>query len=143
MTLAEDAVIAWACERLIHQSVLYNDAGDFHAMAALFAADGAYSRPTQPDVLIRGRDAILQSYLARPPRYTRHLISTVAITVHDENHASGHSYMTLHVGQPAIADPPQADSTWLIGDSRDTFVREDGVWRFHERRGALAMKVGG
>ena len=144
LSLIELAAIAWECERLIHLYAMLNDAGDFHAAAALFVEDGAFARPAAPDVLIHGRDQILQSYLTRPPRYTRHLITSVVITVDDEDHAGGHSYLTLHTGKPdeggagGVADP-----AYLIGDFRDRFVRRDGIWMFSERRGSLAMKVGG
>ncbi len=144
MTLIERAAVAWACERLIHHYAMLNDAGDFHGMAELFVEDGAFARPAAPDVLVHGRGAILDSYLSRPPRYTRHLITSVVITVEDEDHAAGHSYLTLHAGKPGengaagVADP-----SYLVGDFHDRFVRQDGVWKFAERRGSLAMKVGG
>ncbi len=144
LSLIERAAIAWECERLIHLSAMLNDAGDFHAVAALFVEDAAYARPAAPDVLIRGRDKILEGYLARPPRYTRHLITSVVITVDDEDHASGHSYLTLHTGMPGEGPAGGvADPAYLVGDFHDRFVRRDGIWKFSERRGSMAMKVGG
>jgi hypothetical protein len=143
MTLAEEAAIAWACERLIHHYAMLNDRGDFHAMAAMFTEDGAFARPTQPDAPIHGRDKILETFLSRPPRFTRHLISSVVITVEDAAHARGHSYLSLHSGQAGDALPRQAEPAWLIGDFHDRFVLEDGAWKFSERRGSLALKVGG
>jgi hypothetical protein len=143
MTLIERAAIAWECERLIHHYAMLNDAGDFHAMADMFAAGGGYSRPTAPDVFIRGQDKVLESYLARPPRYTRHMITSLVITVTDADNAIGHSYLALHTGKPGEGGTVgQADPAYLIGDFKDVFVREDGVWKFFERRGSLAMKVG-
>ena len=104
---------------------------------------GGYSRPTAPDVFIRGRDKVLESYLARPPRYTRHMITSVVITVQDADHATGHSYLALHTGKPGEDGAVgQADASYLIGDFKDTFVRDAETWKFMERRGTLAMKVG-
>jgi hypothetical protein len=145
MTLSaiDRAVIAWECERLIHHYAMLNDAGDFQAMAALFTADGAFARPTDADNLIRGREAILAMYLSRPPRFTRHMITSVVITVEDQDHAAGHSYLSLHTAQAAGAAPVQADPAYLIGAFHDRFAREDGVLKFAERRGSLALKVGG
>jgi hypothetical protein len=86
---------------------------------------------------------VLESYLARPPRYTRHMIASVVITVTDADNATGHSYLALHTGKPGEDGAVgQADPAYLIGDFKDVFVREDGVWKFFERRGSLAMKVG-
>ncbi len=139
----ERAVIGWECERLIHHYAMLNDAGDFPAMAALFTADGVFARPTAPDAPIRGREAILEAYLSRPPRFTRHMITSVVITIKDADHASGHSYLALHAAQAAETLPAPADPAYLIGAFHDRFVREDGVWKFSERRGSLALKVGG
>ena len=144
MTLnsTDRAVIAWECERLIHHYAMLNDAGDFEAMAALFIADGAFARPTDSGNLIRGRDAILAMYLSRPPRFTRHMIASVVITVEDAEHAAGHSYLSLHTAQAGGTAPVQADASYLIGAFHDRFLLQDGVWKFAERRGSLSMRVG-
>jgi SnoaL-like domain len=137
------AVIGWECERLIHHYALLNDAGDFPAMAQLFTADGAFARPTDAATLIRGREAILAMYLSRPPRFTRHMITSVVISAQDADNATGHSYLSLHTAQAGGTPPAPADPTYLIGAFHDRFAREDGVWKFAERRGSLALKVGG
>jgi hypothetical protein len=145
MTLSsiERAAIAWECERLIHHYAMLNDAGDFQAMVEMFADDGVFARPTQADVLIRGKDAILAAYTSRPPRFTRHLITSVVVTVDDADHARAHSYLTLHTGQPGEGLPRPAEPAYLIGDFKDCFIRERNLWKFSERRGSLALKVGG
>src|SRR5262249_54459133 len=83
----ERPAVAWDCERLIHVYAMLNDAGDFDAMAEMFIEDGVFARPSQGDVLIRGKAAILQAYTSRPPRFTRHLITSVVVTVEDEDRA--------------------------------------------------------
>jgi hypothetical protein len=139
----ERAAIAWECERLIHLYAMLNDAGDFPAMAQMFTPDGVFARPTQGDVPIRGREAILHAYTSRPPRFTRHLITSVVVTVEDQDNARAHSYLTLHTGQPGEGLPRSADPAYLIGDFKDRFVRHEGAWKFSERLGSLALKVGG
>ena len=148
LTSIERAAIGWECERLIHLYAMLNDAGDFAAMAEMFTDDGVFARPTQADAPIRGKDAILAAYTSRPPRFTRHLITSVVVTVEDHDNARAHSYLSLHVGQqdggqPGAALPRPAEPAYLIGDFKDRFVRRDGVWKFSERRGSLALKVGG
>jgi hypothetical protein len=147
LTLVERAAIGWECERLIHLYSMLNDAGDFQAMAEMFTEDGVFARPSQSDVLIRGKAAILEAYTSRPPRFTRHMITSVVVTVEDEDNARAHSYLSLHVAQ---SDPPQgeglprpAEPAYLIGDFKDRLVRRHGVWKFSERLGSLALKVGG
>src|ERR1700761_1546245 len=110
LTAIERAAIAWECERLIHLYAMLNDAGDFDAMAEMFTEDGVFARPSQGDVLIRGKAAILAAYTSRPPRFTRHLISSVVVTVEDQDNARAHSYLSLHVGQPEGDLPRAAES---------------------------------
>jgi hypothetical protein len=145
MTLSsiERAAIAWECERLIHLYAMLNDAGDFDAMADMFVEDGVFARPSASDVLIRGRPAILAAYTSRPARFTRHLITSVVVTVEDEKSARAHSYLTLHTGQSGEDFPRPAEPNYLIGDFKDRFVRHEGAWKFRERLGSLALKVGG
>lgn len=143
LTSIERAAIGWECERLIHLYAMLNDVGDFQAMADMFTVDGVFARPSQADVLIRGKAAILEAYTSRPPRFTRHLITSVVVTVEDEDNARAHSYLTLHTGQPGQGLPRPAEPAYLIGDFKDRFVREDGAWKFSERLGSLALKVGG
>ena len=143
MTPIERAAIGWECERLIHHYAMLNDAGDFAAMAEMFTEDGVFARPSQGEVLIRGKAAILAAYASRPPRFTRHLITSVVVTVEDEDNARAHSYLTLHTGQAGEGFPRPAEPAYLIGDFRDRFVRAGGAWKFSERLGSLALKVGG
>ena len=145
MTLStiERAAIAWECERMIHLYSMLNDAGDFQAMADMFTDDGVFARPSQGDVLIRGKAAILAAYTSRPPRFTRHLITSVVVTVEDADNARALSYLSLHTGQPVEGLPRPAEPAFLIGDFKDRFVRRDGVWKFRERLGSLALRVGG
>jgi ketosteroid isomerase-like protein len=143
LTLIERAAIGWECERLIHHYAMLNDAGDFQAMAEMFTEDGVFARPTQSDVPIRGKAAILAAYASRPPRFTRHLITSVVVTVEDGDNARAHSYLTLYTGQAGEGLPRSAEPVYLIGDFKDRFVREDGGWKFSERLGSLALKAGG
>jgi len=143
LTSIERAAIAWECERLIHLYAMLNDAGDFGAMAEMFTEDGVFARPSQGEVLIRGRAAILEAYASRPPRFTRHLITSVVVTVEDQDNARAHSYLSLHTGQPGEGLPRPAEPSFLIGDFKDRFTRREGAWKFSERLGSLALKLGG
>ena len=142
LTPIERAAIGWECERLIHLYSMLNDAGDFHAVAELFTDDGVFVRPSG-GVETKGREAILAMYLSRPPRFTRHMITSVVITPEGPDSAAGHSYLSLHTAALAETLPAPADPVYLIGAFHDRFVRQAGVWRFSERRGSLSLKVGG
>ena len=63
--------------------------------------------------------------------------------VQDADHARAHSYLTLHTGQPGEGLPRPAEPGYLVGDFRDCFIRDKNDWKFSERLGSLALKVGG
>lgn len=117
------------CARLIARYANRNDAADWEALAALYAADGRMARPTAPDDWIAGREAILAAFRARPARLTRHICSNVEITVVDADTALGESAMLLFTGE----GPPR------VGSFLDRFVRTQDGWRFAERRGFLTF----
>lgn len=130
MTTLSDAAraeIERQCARLVHVYANANDAGDWEAVAGLYAADGVMFRPTAPDEPLAGREVILASLRARPARTTRHVCANVVIDVASEILATGESAMLLFTGAPQP----------LVGSYRDRFVLTEEGWRFAERRGSL------
>lgn len=117
------------CAKLVARYANLNDAGCWTEVADLYAEDGRMSRPTAPDVWIVGRAAILNAFLARPARTTRHVCSNVVIDVIDADHAVGESAMLLFTG----------DGAPKVGSFHDRFIRTDAGWRFAERRGSLTF----
>jgi hypothetical protein len=137
----ESTVIQIACTRLINLAVQLSDAHDFEGVAALFISDGAYARPSAPDQLLVGREAILAAYRARPPRITRHVNANVVITPESSSRARGASCLLLYTAADGQEGVPTADSKVLIGGFNDLFEKQDGTWLFRERRGYLSMRL--
>jgi hypothetical protein len=136
--------IEHACERLVCEFAECVDAQDFAGLRKVFAADAAFARPTDPDNLIRGIDAIVDSYLARPrTRVTQHLCCNIRISVHSPDRASGSCRVLLFTADASEADAPgkgrQATAHQLVGAFDDRFVLTPEGWRFAERRGRLLM----
>lgn len=129
MTRDEARAIEHDCARLIADYANRNDAGEWEAVAALFAEDGRLARPSAPDDWIVGRPAILAAFRARPARRTRHLCTNIVIDVIDADHARGHSAVALFLG----------DSVVKPGSFDDRFVRTPDGWRFAERRGSMTF----
>jgi len=96
-----------------------------------------------PDQVIQGRETIRASLLTRPKTLlTKHLATNVMIDVESRDCASGISYLTMiSTTPPSDAKPPFASAgpVWF-GEFKDRFVRENGVWKFLERRGSIQMK---
>jgi hypothetical protein len=132
-----------ACERLVYTYVRALDRGDGSAAADCFAAEGSFARPMTPDTVVQGREAIRASLKARPASLlTKHVASNVIIEVDSRDRAHGISYLTMIATTPAAGAPPPhvAPGPLYFGEFVDRFVREDGVWRFSERRGSIQLK---
>jgi uncharacterized protein (TIGR02246 family) len=137
-TLLEELLAERAITRLIHQFIRLNDAGDYEALAALFTPDGRFTRPTTPDQPIIGREAILASFKARPPRLTRHLAANIEIDLlADGQTAQARSQIILFTS-PVAGGPVSL----LVGGFDDELVRQGDGWLFRSRQGSLLMKGG-
>ena len=142
MNDVEILAIEWQCTRLCNQFANYNDRNDFKAVCNLFTEDGSFWRPSIPDTEIRGRDAIYEAFLKRPPLVIRHIVSNCVVEVISASEATGTSYLTF-LAAPLSEDPlPLAPGPVHIGEFRDRFVLTEDGWKFSERKGMLALKTG-
>jgi SnoaL-like domain len=142
----ERAEIERACERLTYAYGRALDLGDMNAAADCFAENGSFARPMNPGQVIQGREAIRASLLTRPKTLlTKHLTTGVMIDVESRDAARGLSYLTMIATTPADGAAPPFNSSGPIyfGEMQDRFVREQGVWKFLERRGSIQMKFSG
>jgi hypothetical protein len=143
---AERIEIERACERLIHVYSRALDLGDMSAAADCFAENGSMARPMMPDAVIQGRETIRASLLTRPKTLlTKHLATNVMVDVESRDTASGLSYLTMiSTTPPADGKPPYvSQGPVYFGEFKDKFVRENGEWKFLERRGSIQMKFPG
>jgi len=146
LSAAERIEIERACERLVFAYSRALDLGDMSAAADCFAENGSMARPMAPDAVIQGREVVRTSLLTRPKTLlTKHLATNVMIDVESRDSASGISYLTMIATTPgADAKPPFVSAGPIyFGEFKDRFVRENGVWKFLERRGSIQMKFSG
>jgi hypothetical protein len=132
-------VIERACERLAHEFAEALDAQRFERLHELFTPDATFYRPAEPDVPIRGVDAIIDSYRSRLQGYrSQHLCTNVLIHATSTDSASGTLRILFKASRAdAPAGPGIAPTLEVIGGFEDRFVRTDRGWRFSERRGRL------
>ena len=146
LSAAERLEIERACERLVYVYSRALDLGDMSAAADCFAENGSMARPMMPDQVVQGRETIRASLLTRPKTLlTKHLATNVMIDVESRDSASGISYLTMiSTTPPADGKPPYVSQGPLwFGEFKDRYVRENGVWKFLERRGSIQMKFSG
>lgn len=132
---------ATAIANLLYRYAELMDAGDLEGVAALF--DKARIRTGGGDT-VEGSAPMLALWRAHvrihpcgTPR-TKHVITNPIIEVdEDAGTATCRSYYTVFQATPEL--PLQAI---CAGRYHDTFVREDGAWRFSERDYSLLDLVG-
>jgi SnoaL-like domain len=146
LSTAERIEIERACERLTYTYVRALDLGDMNAAADCFAEHGSMARPMNPGQVIQGREAVRASLLTRPKTLlTKHLSTNVMIDVESRDSARGLSYLTMVATTPpeGAAPPFVSAGPVYFGEMQDRFVRENGVWKFLERRGSIQLKFPG
>jgi hypothetical protein len=146
LSAAERIEIERACERLVYVYSRALDLGDMSAAADCFAEHGTMARPMTPDQVVEGRETIRASLLTRPKTLlTKHLATNIVIDVESRDAATGLSYLTMIATTPAAdAKPPFVSAGPLyFGEFKDRYVRENGEWKFLDRRGSIQMKFSG
>lgn len=108
------------------------DTGDFARTARLFEKGTWFYDPTSPitgvDVVTEFLEGLVVLYDGVPK--TKHVLSNIRVHVADDfESATAESYVVVFQ-----AAPESAPQIIFQGAYDDSFVREDGVWRFHERR---------
>ena len=142
-----DEARAWlaksAIAELITRYAILNDEGAWEAVAALYTEDGRMSRPIAPDEFVVGRASILASFVARPPRSTRHIVANVLATLEGEASAVATSQILLYIGAAATDGglPLHAGTAPLVATFHDRLVKTATGWRFAERRGSLDFRA--
>jgi SnoaL-like domain len=140
LTDDERRAIEADCERLIKLYVNLNDAQDWPAVAALYTDDAVFRRPSGGEPIM-GREAILASFLARPPRVQRHVIANVVVDVEDADNARAFCAILLYQGDPVSEGLPEMSANSpLVGTFTDRLVRTSEGWRFAERVGGLDFR---
>ncbi|HTY94849.1 MAG TPA: nuclear transport factor 2 family protein [Steroidobacteraceae bacterium] len=146
LSAVERMQIERACERLTLAYVRALDLGDMNAAADCFAENGSMARPMNPGQVIQGREAIRASLLTRPKTLlTKHLATNAMIEVESRDSARGISYLTMVATTPpeGVSPPFNSSGPVYFGEMQDRFVRENGVWKFLERRGSIQIKFAG
>jgi SnoaL-like domain len=131
------------CRSLIVEFATRIDEGQAHTLGDLMTADASFARPTVPDVVIQGRDAILAAFSARPKHLiSQHLNLNIRIRLTGADTAEGHSVVMLFLADAndeLVPGKGRKTGAPIIGTWTDTFVRTAQGWRFKDRRGMATL----
>lgn len=138
MSIPDEPRIQRACTELISRYAYLNDERRFEELAALFTEDAVLYRPSAPDQAIRGRDAILASFLKRAAdTMTFHVCSDILVEVQSAHRAHGRSrILLLTTARPVPGMTPQGGMP-VPGVFNDRFALTRDGWKFAERHGAF------
>lgn len=121
-------------QNLVHRYAELIDLGDFDALGHLLA--GAEIGSADSPGSLTGHGAVVDMFTSTTRRYpdgtprTKHVTTNLIIEIDDSaGTATCRSYFTVLQQVPDLPLQPV-----IAGRYRDAFVREDGVWRFSERR---------
>ena len=132
-----------ACRALILEFAARIDNSQTHTLGELLTTDASFARPTVPDVVIRGADAIVAAFAARPKTLvTQHLNLNIRIHLTGPDTAEGHSVVMLFIASSTdelVPGKGRKAGAPLLGTWTDSFVRTPEGWRFKDRRGAVTL----
>jgi ketosteroid isomerase-like protein len=136
----EHAVIQWECQQLLNRMTMLMDQQQWQALAQCYTEDAVLNRPSDPNNPFRGRQAILESFKARPPRTSAHIMVNSVFTITSADTIIAESRVWLISGPadeslPVIANPPL-----LIGRFTDQIKRQGHQWLVAQRDGSIKMK---
>ncbi len=141
----QDDLTRWmaqqACRDLVMKAGACTDAQDHEGFAACFAEDGELVRPgAQP---LRGHEAIITSYRARPPeRITRHLVTNTRVELDSPTEARAFSLVLLWSGVSTDEAGPfgrPAQARQALGEFDDRFVLTEAGWRIARREARFVL----
>lgn len=128
------------CTRLMIEYGRRLDHGRAISVTELFTEDGAWRSNT---VDAEGQEQLRAFFTRREAmvdRETRHVVTNIAVDIHDADHARGQS-VAVEIRDDRRADGFASDTRpAIVGDYEDDFVRVDGRWLFRERRVVVAFK---
>jgi ketosteroid isomerase-like protein len=136
----EHAVIQWECQQLLNRMTNLMDQQQWQALAQCYTEDAVLSRPSDPNNPFRGRQAILESFKARPPRTSGHSIVNSVFTVTAPDSVTAESRVWLISGPADASSPVIANSPLLIGSFTDHIKRLENQWLVAQRDGSIEMK---
>ena len=132
-----------ACRALVIEFATLIDENRTDELRGLLMPDSTFARPTAPDTLLQGADAIIAGFAARPKSMlTQHLNINIRISLTGPDTATGESVIVLYrtdTSEPFEPGKGRKAIGPLLGNWSDTFVRTASGWRFRDRRGRVTM----
>lgn len=141
----ETMLLEWQCQKLVTRSINLLDQRRWQELAQCYTLDGVLYRPSAPTDKIEGREAILNSFTARPSKETCHALSNMEVTVHNPTSATVSSRVVLFSGEQTadIETMVVAKANVFIGRFVDQLKKVEGEWLIAKRQGSIELNYKG
>ena len=139
MTPEEKRAIEWDCQQLLNRVTNLLDQGKWQELADCYTEDATLARPSDPDNPFRGREEILASLEARPPRTTCHLLTNSTFEVKSPTEVLAYSRVLLMAGE-AGDGVVETTNPLLAGSFTDQLKKTGEHWQIHNRQGSIDIK---
>ena len=140
MDVNEQFLIEWHCEQLLRRAAQLLDRADWDAYIECFCQEAVLARPSDPDNPILGKEAILESLLARPPRLTCHLLANTVYDIVSGFQVIARSRVLLVSGENSFERPAVAHADLRVGSFTGRLRKVDDQWKIAERQGSIELK---
>lgn len=134
------AMIQMECQQLLNRATQLMDNNQWHELVELYTEDGVLFRPSDPNNGVHGKQAILESFLSRPPKTTCHALLNSVIDIQKEDLVVVTSRVWLVSGPASEGGAVNSEGPLLVGGFVDTLVYSDGRWLIKQRKGSLELK---
>jgi uncharacterized protein (TIGR02246 family) len=135
MTVSDDTAIRTVLARIAQLA----DQGDLDEYVSLFTEDAVWGMPDNPSVgmlanekrghaeIRAGAEERRASGLQGPGTNTRHVLTTIAVTLESDTRATVRSYFLF------VVDTATTPSIRTMGQYDDVLVKQDGSWKLAHR----------
>jgi len=138
------AEIERECSRLVLLFTELVDSGRYEQLKDVFAPDGLFYRPAEPERAMTVDDVIASYRMRLTPHVAMHMVTNVFITPESDSTASGSARILFFAAPTEAANEVgrgRKATMQLVGRFSDRFVRTPQGWRFAERRGEMLFNV--
>ena len=139
MEREKERIIEWDCAQVVNRFYNSLDARLYDDLVICFSEDGVWKRQGNE---LRGHEAIMAAMHERSLNLViRHVVTNIAVTVLDEDHAATQEYVTIyrHDTDEEIDGPAPLDGPGVIFLYRDKMVRSKDGWKISDKRGKPIM----
>lgn len=133
------AITQIECQQFLNRVTMLMDEGQWQDLANCYTEDAVLFRPSDANTGIVGRSAIVESFKARPPRTSCHILANSVFEIKDSEKVIAKSRVWLVAGEASDVFPVKGDGKLMVGSFIDTLIRVDNQWLIKCRKGTIEL----